>query len=48
MNGQEGHAVCDYSSSLPSFGSGHDLYLSSNCNENKSSYSKLNRTYEVP
>eukprot|EP00347_Sterkiella_histriomuscorum_P006977 403350719 len=30
------------------FGGGHDLYLSSNCNQNSSSYSDLGHTYKPP
>lgn len=38
-NENDKHAVCHYSNYGPTFGDGHDLYISSGCNNNDESYS---------
>ena len=32
------YSICDYSSYGPTFGSGHDFYISSGCKNNNNSY----------
>ncbi len=44
----EQNALYGNSSYGPTFGGGHDFYLSANCNNNTSSYSNLGYTYSLP
>ena len=43
-----GNAVYHKSSYGPTFGGGHDLYISNKANENSNSYSNLGHSYETP
>eukprot|EP00471_Norrisiella_sphaerica_P003813 CAMPEP_0184478388 /NCGR_PEP_ID=MMETSP0113_2-20130426/434_1 /TAXON_ID=91329 /ORGANISM="Norrisiella sphaerica, Strain BC52" /LENGTH=349 /DNA_ID=CAMNT_0026856163 /DNA_START=480 /DNA_END=1526 /DNA_ORIENTATION=- len=40
--------VYNSSGHLPTFGGGHDLYLSNQCNTTQNSYSNLGHSYQVP
>ncbi|XP_065837528.1 uncharacterized protein [Oscarella lobularis] len=42
------HAMFDHSSYGPTFGSGHDLHISSDSNSNEASYMNWGYTYELP
>lgn len=42
------YATYDNSGYGPTFGSGHDLYLSNSCRTSKSSYSRLGNAYKLP
>jgi len=42
------NAIYGYSSYGPTFGSGHDLYLSDSCNSSNGSYSNLGTGYGAP
>lgn len=41
------YAVFDRKDYGPTFGGGHDFFISNNCNENEDSYSDLGFTYVV-
>mmetsp|Transcript_7087 Transcript_7087/g.6342 ORF Transcript_7087/g.6342 Transcript_7087/m.6342 type:complete len:127 (+) Transcript_7087:1231-1611(+) len=41
------YAIYGYSTYGPSFGGGHDLYISDNCNTNNGCYSNFNHTYDA-
>jgi hypothetical protein len=40
------HGPFDSNNSLPTFGSGHDLYISNNCNTNHTSYTNFPSSYQ--
>ena len=47
-NKNSGNAIYDYSSYGPTFGDNHDLFISSNSNQNTSSYSNCGYSYDFP
>ena len=47
-NASNRHSIFDHSSFGPTFGGGHDLYISNNCNSNTISYSNLGHSFRGP
>ena len=41
-------SICDYPSYGPTFGGGHDIYISNYASSNRNSYSRLGYTYSSP